>query len=84
MYIRGQTYRRDLKKKVELINWVLEIMKNPYVQICPLIETSINQIIDEINSKDPIVKANPLDSELRILDWISFIYCSNEIDSSSD
>lgn len=59
-------------------------MKNPYVQICPLIETSINQIIDEINSKDSIVEANPLDSELRILDWILFIYCSNEIDSSSD
>jgi hypothetical protein len=69
---------------VELINWVLEIMKNPYVQVCPLIETSINQFIDEINSKNSIVEANPLDNELRILDWILFIYCSNEIDFSSD
>jgi hypothetical protein len=59
-------------------------MKNPYVQVCPLIETSINQFIDEINSKNSIVEANPLDNELRILDWILFIYCSNEIDSSSD
>jgi len=59
-------------------------MKNSYVQGCSRIETSINQIIDEINSKDSIVEANPLDNELRILDWILFIYCSNEIDFSSD
>jgi len=32
------TYKRDLKKKIELINWVLEDMKNPDIKICNLIE----------------------------------------------
>ena len=68
------TYKRDLKKRIELINWVLENMKNGNIHICALIETRINQIIDEINSKDSI----RLDSEVRILDWISYIVCSNE------
>jgi len=40
------TYRRDLRKRIELINWVLEEMKNPDTNICALIETRINQIID--------------------------------------
>jgi hypothetical protein len=45
------TYRRDLRKRIELINWVLEEMKNPDTNICALIETRINQIIDEINKR---------------------------------
>jgi len=45
------TYRRDLRKRIELINWVLEEMKNPDTNICALIETRINQIIDEIKQK---------------------------------
>jgi hypothetical protein len=32
------TYKRDLKKRIELINWVLENMKNPNVEICSLIQ----------------------------------------------
>ena len=32
-------YRRDRSKRIELINWVLENMKNPDVNICALIET---------------------------------------------
>ena len=28
------TYKRDLVKRIELINWVLENMKNPDIQIC--------------------------------------------------
>ena len=72
------TYKRDLKKRIELINWVLENMKNPHIHICALIETRINQIIDEINSKDSILEADRLDSEVRILDWISYIVGSNE------
>jgi hypothetical protein len=32
-------YKRDLKKGIELINWVLENMKNPDVKICNLIES---------------------------------------------
>jgi hypothetical protein len=30
------TYKRDLKKRVELINWVLDNMKNPNIQICEI------------------------------------------------
>ena len=33
------TYKRILKKRVELINWVLENMKNTDVDICSVIET---------------------------------------------
>ena len=28
--------------------------------------------------KDSIIEADPLDSEVRILDWILYIVCSNE------
>ena len=27
-------YKRDLENRIELINWVLENMKNPDIQIC--------------------------------------------------
>ena len=43
------TYKRDLKKRIELINWVLENMKNPNVEICSLIESRMNETIQEIN-----------------------------------
>ena len=33
------TYKRDLQKRIELINWVLENMKKSNVQICGLIES---------------------------------------------
>lgn len=46
------TYKRDLKKRIELINWVLDNMKNSYVQICEIIETRMNEIIDKINKAD--------------------------------
>lgn len=46
------TYKRDLKKRIELINWVLHNMKNPDVQICEIIETRMNEIIDKINKAD--------------------------------
>lgn len=35
------------------------------------------KIIDKINKTDSIFEADPLDSELRILDWILFQVCSN-------
>jgi len=72
-------YRRDLRKRIELINWVLEEMKNPDIFICEVIETRMNQIIDEINKKDSIIEQDPLDSEIRILEWILYVICSNEI-----
>jgi hypothetical protein len=38
------TYKRDLAKRIELINWVLENMKNPDIQICDLIESKMNEL----------------------------------------
>jgi hypothetical protein len=40
-------------------------MKNPDNNICALIETKMNKLIDEINAKDSIIEADPLDSEVR-------------------
>ena len=73
------TYKRDLTKRVELINWVLEKMKNPDIFICEIIESKMNEIIDKINQMDSAIEADPLHSELRILDWILYQVCSNEI-----
>ena len=74
-----RVYKRDLRKRIELINWVLEEIKNPGTQICAIIETRMNELIDKINQMDSILEADPLDNELRILDWILYIVCSNEI-----
>lgn len=73
------TYKRDLKKRIELINWAPENMKNPTVEICNLIEIRINETIRKINKKNSMLETDPLDSELRILDWIFYQVCSNEI-----
>lgn len=56
-------------------------MKNPDTNICALIETKMNQIIDKINKKDSIPESDPLDIGVRILDWVLYIVCSNEINS---
>jgi hypothetical protein len=47
-------YKRDLIKRIELINWVLEQMKNH--DICTIIESKMNETIDEINKKDSIIE----------------------------
>ena len=75
----NSVYKRDLIKRVELINWVLENMKNTETDICSVIETRMNEIIVKINNTDSIFEADPLDSELRILDWILYQVCSNKI-----
>jgi hypothetical protein len=72
------TYKRDLAKRIELINWVLENMKNPDIQICGLIESKMNKIILTINKTYSIIEADKLHSELRILDWILYQICINE------
>jgi hypothetical protein len=72
-------YRRDHTKRIELINWVLENMKNPDIPICEIIETRMNKIILKIKETDSILEVDPLHSELRILDWIFYRVCSNEI-----
>jgi hypothetical protein len=64
---------------VELINWVLEKMKNPDIFICEIIESKMNEIMDKINETDSAIEADPLHSELRILDWILYQVCSNDI-----
>jgi hypothetical protein len=73
------TYKRDLKKRIELLNWVLENMKDPDTKVCDLIESRMNEIILTINQTHTIFDADKLHSELRILDWILFQVCSNEI-----
>jgi hypothetical protein len=73
------TYKRDLQKRIDLINWVLENMNNPDIFICEIIESKMNEIIDKINQIDSAIEAHPLHSELRILDWILYLVCSNEI-----
>ena len=32
------TYKRELRKRIELISWVLVNMKNPEINICELID----------------------------------------------
>ena len=73
------TYKRDLQKRIELINWVLENMKNPDIPICDNIESRVSEIIMTINRTYSIIEADKLHSELRILDWIFYQVCSNEI-----
>jgi hypothetical protein len=71
-------YRREHSKRIELINWVLEHLKDPNVQICDLIESKMNEIIEIINKTYSILEADKLHSELRILDWILYQVCINE------
>ena len=61
------TCKRDPQKRIELLSWTLENMKNSDIYICALIETKMNEIIDIINQ-----------TELRILDWILYQVCINE------
>ena len=72
-------YKRDLIKRIELINWVLDNMKKPDIFICEIIESKMNEIIDKINKTHDFFEADPLHSELQILDWIFYQVCSNQI-----
>ena len=54
-------------------------MKNSDIDICSVIETRMNQIIDNINKTHSIFESDPLYSELRILEWIFYQVRSNEI-----
>ena len=56
-------YRRDHSKRIRLLNWVLENMKNSEINICAVIESIMNEIIDEVNKKHSIIQQDPLDSE---------------------
>jgi len=54
-------------------------MNNPDILICETIESKMNEIIDKRNETNSIIEADPLQSELRILDWIFYQVCSNEV-----
>jgi len=54
-------------------------MKSSDTGICSVIETRMNEIILKINKTDSIFESDPLDSELRILEWIFCQVRSNEI-----
>ena len=71
-------YKRDLKKRIELITWVLQNMKNPNVEICSLLKYRMNETIQEIKKKDSIFESDILDSELRILDRIFYQVCKDQ------
>jgi hypothetical protein len=43
-------------------------MKDPNIQICEIIESKMNEIIQKINETDSAIEADPLHSQLRILD----------------
>ena len=75
------TYKRDLAKRIELLNWV-ENMKNSDIPICEVIESKMYELLDKIKEMDSAIEADPLHSELRILDWILYHVCSNEIKKS--
>lgn len=66
------TYKRDLRKRIELLNWVIGNIKYPKSEICDLIETRMNEIVLKINESDSIIESDKLHSELRILNWILY------------
>ena len=73
--IDDTTYRRDLKKRIELLDWVLDNMKNPDIQICDLIESKMNVVTMTINQTHTIFESDKLHSELNILHWIFYVVC---------
>ncbi|TLX83872.1 MAG: hypothetical protein E6L04_08060 [Thaumarchaeota archaeon] len=54
------TYKRDLQKRIEFINWILENMKDPDIYICVLIESKMNDVKEIINGTDSILEADKL------------------------
>jgi len=72
------TYKRDLQKRIELINWVLENMKNPNLQICEVMESKLSEIILKINQTHDAFEADKLHTELRILDYLFYQVCKDQ------
>ncbi len=71
-------YKRDLIKRIELINWVLEVMKNPDTNICEVMESKMNNIILEINQTHDVFEADKLHSELETMDEIFYQVCKDQ------
>ena len=55
------TYKRNLAKRIELTNWVLENMNNPDIPICDNIESRMSDIILSISYS--IIEADKLHCE---------------------
>lgn len=72
------TYTRDLKRRIELINWVLDSVRNHDNQICNQIESKMQKIILTINQTHSIIESDKLHSELRILIWIFYQVSNNK------
>jgi hypothetical protein len=72
------TYRRDLTKRIELLSWVLEVLKNPEIQVCNILESKMKEIILKINQTHSITQSDRLHCELRILNWIQYQVCSSK------
>jgi len=51
---------------------------NPNFSICEILECKMNETIDKINQIHDVIGADPLDSQLRILEWIFYQVSSNE------
>ena len=72
------TYTRELKRRIELINWVLDSVRNHDNQICNRIESKMQEIILTINQTHLIIESDKLLSELRILNWILYQVSNNK------
>ena len=53
-------------------------MRNPNVEICSLLESRMNETIQEINQTYSIFESDKLHVELRILDWIFYQVCKDQ------
>jgi hypothetical protein len=73
--IDSTIYRRDLAKRIELVSWVANNMKDPDNQVCNLIESRMNEITLKINQTHTIFEADKLQSELNILEWMYYVVC---------
>ena len=72
-------YKRYVKQRIDLIDWVLESAEKPNIRICELLESKMQEVILKINQTYDVIEADKLHTELRILDWIFYQVCSNEI-----
>jgi hypothetical protein len=54
----------------------MENMNNPDIQVCNLIGSKMYELLGKIKEMDSAIEADPLHSELRILDWILYVVCS--------
>lgn len=70
------TYKRDLTKRIELLLWAIENMKNPEIQICDILESRMKETILKINQTHSIVQSDKLHRELRIMNWMLYQICS--------